>query len=283
MASKKNTITEHVQRVHHELAMINLMACSFEGTTRSLLKARSEQGLKSASFADLLGKYTTKDGRATASYGGYIAHGDNWRALIDEASRLVQLDLVANAFEIIEGFIKDVASVLLYSERGRIPVSQKTRQRVLEGRKIHENTPQYCRRVVEELARRNCDELFKIFFRHLPDLRNRSAIAGKYDLHEIHQIVECFRHCKAHKNGRCANSDFAHLSSTHQAIVKQSLKQSEVFGDQRVLPEHSRVAALLVWECEYTQIIYEEISLKLGMTIDHMPMIEPPKKPRRPQ
>ena len=283
LASKKNTITEHVQRVHHELAMIKLMASSFEGTTRSALSERKEKGLTSLSMTQLLGKYTTQEGRVTASYGGYRAHGDNWVALIDEAIRLVQLDAVGNAFEIIENFIKAVASELLYSERGRIPIDQKVRQQVLQDRRLRENTPQYFSRVAKTLARHSGNELFKILFKYVPGLEESVSSAGKYDLRKIHRIVECFRHCKAHKNGRCGEEDYEHLPQAYRRIVKWCLKQSAVFGDQRILPEHTQIASLLTWECEFTQIIYEAISLKLGMEIDYKPLIEPPRKPKRQQ
>jgi len=279
VAKKKNTLTKHVQEVHRTLASANFVAFASDtaaGRDRQQMQTWIDAGNGDRMIlgAAVMGRDTYGDPFAAINYGAQnVTLGDTIQ-LIDEANAIAQADAIANGFEAMEAFVKNVTAEYLYGKRGQIPILQKVRQRAKNqfGKKAAaENTKPYFRQIVHVLAGRNCDPLFKILFKDVDGLRDRVATWRFGDLHEIHQAVEAIRHCKAHVNGRYDQDNFKSYPVSVQRFLRSCAKKSMIHGDARVMPTHKDASWLLTREAEYSQILYDALSTELGMKLDYKP------------
>ena len=282
MAKQANTLTEDVRELHRKLALANFSAFTAEGAAkRDLRQARqlAERGRANQliTMAALVGIDTHQPDPAdvfAVTYGAEMVRGRDAISVVEETNGNAQSDAIANAFEAMERFVADISAKYLYARRGHIPIHKNVKKRAKSrfGKKAAEkNTPLYFEQIVAQLSSRNCDDLFKILFKHSEGLRERIENYHFGDLHDIHAAVEHIRHRKTHANGRYDAEKSESLALQTRRIIQSLIRESVIHGDDRILPDYDQAKDLLAREAEYGQILYEHLSDELKMRIDYCP------------
>lgn len=282
MAKKNNTLTEHAQQLHRALALANFGASTSESSTKreksqvqKIIDKGNEKRL--VTMSALLGCDTREpDPQKTTAvaYGAHLIKGEQTLGLLDEANATSQASALVDAHEAMESFLKAIAATYMYQYRGQIPVNQKDRrmmQRRFGNRSAAENTPIYFGQVVQVIASRNCDSLFKMLFKRVNGLAERVENGHYGNYHEIHKSVEFIRHAKTHSNGRFDSDDLAKLPKHTRQIVESCIQRSVIHSDDRILPTHKVAHHLLAREADFGQILYDALSNDMNMKIDYQP------------
>ncbi len=283
MAKKGNTLTKHVQQAHRALVLANFMAHHSEGAARrdqtqfeKAINAGYTKNLITGAAVGALNIYAEQF--ACAGYGGVGFQGKELLTLINEANAMTQANAIANAYEVFEKFVRQVAVEYLYVRRGIVPIPNKDKQRMKKrfgNKTASENTKPWFCQLVKIRSRQNCQPLFKILFKQIPRLRDRVVNSYFGNLHSIHQAVETIRHCKTHANGRHNPDRFSKLPDDVQDIVGPCIKRSFLHQTQWILPSRKQSSDFIAREAEYAQILYDQLTRELGMKLDYTPGHDP--------
>jgi len=282
MAKKKNTLTDHVQRLHRALALANFAASSADASAKRekqrvqrIIDAGKEHALITMSALAGCDTYEPDPQKTTAvRYGAQLIRGHETLLLLDESNASSQAYVLVDAHEAMEEFVKAITAKYMYVHRGQIPVNQDDRrmmQRRFGKGAAAENTPTYFEQVVHVLAWRNCAPLFKILFKHVKGLAARVGNGHFGNYHDIHKAVEFIRHAKAHGNGRFDASELKKHPQLTVRIVESCIRRSVIHGDDRILPATNVTQDLLAREADYGQILYDALSNDMNLNIDYQP------------
>ncbi len=203
-------------------------------------------------------------------YGACSRENEHVIASIKEVNGRAQAQVLAAAFEKMEGFLKKVGGRLYWQKRRdagwHLP-------KEAQGKAGQPGTAPDFERRVASLCRRNCDVLFKALQKRLPGFADllASKLNGGRTYLDIYRAAEFSRHAIVHAEGRFDQDRLRLLSPAARIIVRKLKGSSVVEGDVIILPANEQVHHLLTRLAEFAYGVYCLASETCCMRVDIRP------------